>query len=107
MVRTAQPAQPGCPEQMAGGGAIPGGPPSPLRLPGVNEETAGVLPEEVRPRLIFSETGADGRTVEWRIVEACCPGCGETVLATYSLEGELLEDPPYCPECLGAVGEHR
>ena len=45
----------------------------------------------------FSETGADGRTVEGRIGEACCPGCGEPVLAKYSLEGVLLEDPQYCP----------
>jgi hypothetical protein len=55
----------------------------------------------------FSETGADGRTVEGRIGEACCPGCGMPVLARYSLDGELLEDPPYCPECLEAARGHR
>lgn len=55
----------------------------------------------------FSETAADGHTVEGRIGEACCPGCGMPVLAKYSLEGELLEEPPCCSECLEAAGEHR
>ncbi len=48
----------------------------------------------------FSETDADGYTIEGRYGEACCPGCGMPVLAKYSLDGELIEDPPYCSECL-------
>ena len=41
----------------------------------------------------FFQTGADGQTMEGRTGEACCLGCGEFVLAKYSNEGELLEDP--------------
>jgi hypothetical protein len=98
VVWASQPAQPGNTGQMAGGGAFPGGPAGHGRVPGGCEETAGVLQEEMRPWLYFSETGADGRTVDGRIGEACCLGCGEIVLARYSLEGEPFEDPPYCPE---------